>query len=217
MKRNSRNGGLTLLESLIVVAIIGMLAVMLYPVFGNLKMRMKVVGTIQRLHQFNTALQIYRQEWNGADVFDSYKSFYALGLPSTQSDLALDHLEPALPGLRPQDWQSPCYAYTLSDEEHIARLSLGGVHSHINFAAAIYNPEAVSIPGTWNARYINYIPEYKSDIVVFTDVYCNAPSVHVLSPVQLKRGIALRLSGQAVNIQRLRPLSDLLWFHETDQ
>jgi hypothetical protein len=180
-------------------------------------MRMKVVATIQRLQQFNTALQIYRQEWNGADVFDSYKSYYAIGLPSTQSDLALDHLEPALPGLRPQDWQSPCYSYTLTEEEHIARMFLGGVHSHIHFAADIYNPEFVSDPDTVNAMYLNYIPEYKSDIVVFYDAYCNAPSIHVLSPVQIKRGIALRLSGQAVNVQRSRPLRDLFWFHDKDQ
>ena len=71
MTLRKRSRALTLLEALIVVLIIGMLASMLYPVFASLKMKIKVVGTVQRLQQFNVALQTYRQEWNGADVFTS--------------------------------------------------------------------------------------------------------------------------------------------------
>ncbi len=224
MKRNSRNGGLTLLESLIVVAIIGMLAVMLYPVFGNLKMRMKVVGTIQRLHQFNTALQIYRQEWNGADVFDSYKSYYTIGLPPNirttgNPQYLWEPVDPMLPGIRPEDWLGPCSpGLGKTPEKYDDGVQYGGATGHLRMVAHMYDPLVMLKPvegGGFTANWLlykDYLPQYRQNAVVMAEFYCNPLDTEVRSPFVSRRGIALLLSGQVVNKYARGDWNDLRWF-----
>ncbi|GIV03531.1 MAG: hypothetical protein KatS3mg015_2361 [Fimbriimonadales bacterium] len=221
MKRNSRNGGLTLLESLIVVAIIAMLAVMLYPVFGNLKMRMKVVGTIQRLHQFNTALQIYRQEWNGADVFDSWRSFTVIGLPAASAnDPTWMHLTPPLPGISQKDWIGPC-GYDVDRNPSAGpgnwfelRYSYPRHAGCISYAAAMYAPIVMENEKEWSnyGVYKNYIRTYRDQIIVFAEFYCNPATVAIDPAWTKKRGIGLRLSGQAVVREDVGTPVFLHWF-----
>jgi prepilin-type N-terminal cleavage/methylation domain-containing protein len=59
-----RNGGFTLMELLVVVAIIGILAGLLLPVLGRAKRTAYTVACLSNLHQIGVALNIYEPENN---------------------------------------------------------------------------------------------------------------------------------------------------------
>lgn len=197
MKIGVRLRGLTLLEALIVVLIIGMLAAMVYPLFGSMKIRLKVVGTVQRMKQFNIALQTYRQEWGGADVFTSYQSFSAIGLPAASlSDPTWMHLTPPLPGLSRKDWIGPCghdvdnkpgtgpgkeFEFAYPYPRHVGAIS---------YAASLYAPVVMDGSSGNFYQYRDYIPTYKDNIVVLAEFYCNPPTLRLNNPKARKLGIA---------------------------
>lgn len=59
-----RNGGFTLMELLVVVAIIGILTGLLLPVLGRAKRTAYTVACLSNLHQIGVALNIYEPENN---------------------------------------------------------------------------------------------------------------------------------------------------------
>lgn len=232
MSRVNRSRALTLLEALMVVLIIGMLAAMLYPVFGSLKMKLKVVGTVQRLKQFNVALQTYRQDWGGADVFTSFWSYYTVGLPPNifpgkDPDnpwgegvrYVWEPVDPVLPGIRPQDWLGPCAPISVGLPDQFENgLLYGGVTGHLRLVAQMYDPLVMLKPGedggftaNWHL-YKNYLTEYRQNAVVLAEFYCNRLDILPGSRYVSKRGIALLLSGQVVNKYDQGDWKDLRWF-----
>src|SRR5215471_19167422 len=54
----------TLIEMLVVIAIIGVLAALLLPTFGRIKESGRATSCLSNLHQIGTALQLYVQENN---------------------------------------------------------------------------------------------------------------------------------------------------------
>jgi len=81
-----RRRGLSLVEALSVVTILGVLAALLYPVFKNVRMRALDAQCIEKLRQYGAALAIYRHEYGGDGV---YGHPYAMGLPPTVGGLGL--------------------------------------------------------------------------------------------------------------------------------
>ena len=61
MKRN----GFTLVEILVVMAIIGILSALLYPVFARAKARAHQVTCINNLKQLGEAIELYEQDYDG--------------------------------------------------------------------------------------------------------------------------------------------------------
>jgi prepilin-type N-terminal cleavage/methylation domain-containing protein len=55
----------TLLETVVVIAIIGVLAAILTPVFARVKHQARITETVQHLHQVHIALDIYRTDYDG--------------------------------------------------------------------------------------------------------------------------------------------------------
>ncbi len=223
MSRVNRSRALTLLEALIVVLIIGMLAAMLYPVFESLKMKMRVVGTVQRMKQFHVALQMYRQDWGGADVFASWRSFSVLGLPAASlSDPTWMHLTPPLPGVSRRDWIGPCGF----DVDRNPSSGPGGWFDRryiyprhggcISYAASLYAPAVMEDQDRASnyGLYWDYIPTYRDHIVIIAEFYCNPPNVDLMNSNVRKRGIALLLSGQVVNRNDVGSILDLRWFSD---
>jgi type II secretory pathway pseudopilin PulG len=232
MKSDLRLRGLTLVEALIVVLIIGMLAAMLYPVFGSMRMRLKVVGTVQRMKQFNVALQTYRQEWGGADVFTSFWSYYTVGLhpnilPGSDPQnpwgegarYVWEPVDPVLPGIRPQDWLGPCAPISVGIPDQFEDgLDYGGAAGHVRMVAHQYDPlvmlkpvEGGGFTANWHL-YKDYLTEYRENAVVLAEFYCNRLDPLVRSRHVSKRGIALLLSGQVVNKYDQGNWNDLRWF-----
>ena len=80
MQRTSRRAGFTLLELLIVIAIIGILAGMIFPAIGYVREKTRKDECLNNLRQWGVAMQGYLDEHRG--VFPSYGCETAGGTPN---------------------------------------------------------------------------------------------------------------------------------------
>lgn len=77
------SGAFTILELLIVVAIIGVLAGILLAAFHTVRERSKVTTCLSNLRQIGMALALYRQDYNGVDAVSGQEmEYWQLGVPS---------------------------------------------------------------------------------------------------------------------------------------
>ncbi|HLI48965.1 MAG TPA: type II secretion system protein [Chthonomonas sp.] len=76
-----RSEGFTLIEILLVVAILAVLAGILLAVLGPVRERARQNTCVSNLHQIGIALTLYRQDWDGADA--------TRGVPMTSAQLGL--------------------------------------------------------------------------------------------------------------------------------
>ena len=58
--------GFTLIEILVVLAIIGMMAALLFPVLGGARERARMATCTSNLHQIHLAREMYKQDYNVA-------------------------------------------------------------------------------------------------------------------------------------------------------
>lgn len=73
----------TILELLIVIAIIGVLAGILLVAFHAARERSKLTVCLSNLKQIGTALNLYRQDYDGADAIPRQEmEYWQLGLPA---------------------------------------------------------------------------------------------------------------------------------------
>ncbi len=70
-RRRGKSEGFTLVELLVVVAIIALLAAMLLPALRNARERAKAAQCISNLRQLGVGLSLYTDEYNGA-IMTSY-------------------------------------------------------------------------------------------------------------------------------------------------
>ncbi|NLH98131.1 MAG: prepilin-type N-terminal cleavage/methylation domain-containing protein [Chthonomonadales bacterium] len=75
--------GYTLIEILVVVGIIAIIVAILFPVFATVRENGRMAKCISNLHQWGTAIQMYRDDWGGIDPAPGMKvkSFSELGFP----------------------------------------------------------------------------------------------------------------------------------------
>lgn len=213
MMRINRVRGLTLVEALVVLAIIAMLTALLYPVFGNLKRQMKVFTSMRQLRDIHVGVELYRHEYGGADVFTSYKSFYTLAIPLPEMTLPFN---PHLPGIdhRSNTWVSPCgHRNPLLADPNLT--TFAGFHGWIQYTALMYDPRFLDGPGRdLRSDYLDYIPRYRSNTVLAVDTNCNPRGTRMGAPLTRKRGIALLLSGQVVNKYATGDATRLGWYSD---
>jgi prepilin-type N-terminal cleavage/methylation domain-containing protein/prepilin-type processing-associated H-X9-DG protein len=69
MTGDKRNHGFTLIELLCVIAILGSLASMLFPVFARAREKARATYCIGNLRQMGIAMQLYVNEWDGRYPF----------------------------------------------------------------------------------------------------------------------------------------------------
>lgn len=218
MKRIERIRALTMVEALVILAIIAMLTALVYPVLGDLKRKMKVFTSMRQLRDIHVGVELYRHEYGGVDVFQSYRSFYTLAIPLPEMTLPFN---PHLPGIdhRSNTWVSPCgNRNPLEADQELSRSAMfPGFHGWISYVAGKYDPRLIEInvPGNGNRLYyMNYIPTYRENIVLAVDIYCNPPGTRMMAPLTRKRGIALLLSGQVVNKYAPGDASRLEWYSD---
>src|SRR5438067_13476464 len=88
MGRNSVRGqqkGFTLIEVLVVIAIISVIAGIVYASTGSVREKARQTTCISNLRQIGQALAMYRQDWSGSDT-PGWPA--AMGFPSALVDLA---------------------------------------------------------------------------------------------------------------------------------
>ncbi len=200
--------GFTIAEALIVLAIIAILSYLLFPLFLKVKRQVQIYSSVSKLRQIHLAIENYRQAWDGADVFTSYRSYHKLGLPDwDQRDRDENLWKRTRPwGLTNSShliWLSPC-ATRIYEYDVITRQStffLMTPESYIGLMALAYRPTMIELPvrGNASALYKDYIPRYRQNIVIAADPYCNPPGTNMEDAFLYKRGLALLLSGQIVH------------------
>ncbi|MDD3927744.1 MAG: DUF1559 domain-containing protein, partial [bacterium] len=77
---SKRKVGFTLIELLVTIAIIALLAAILFPVLGKARETARKTNCQSNLKQLSTAVQMYVQDWNGFLPFygPSYYWFNAI-------------------------------------------------------------------------------------------------------------------------------------------
>ncbi len=218
MMKAMKERGFTIAEALIVLAIIAILSYLLFPLFLKVKRQVQIYSSVSKLRQIHLAIENYRQAWDGADVFTSYRSYYRLGLP-----VVPDHRQdPKKPweyftDTTWRDWLSGCASTDLEEnlvvlQEHYLASPITIVPpGFIGYVAPDYDPPMVE---NVSPNYLNYLPTYRQNIVLAVDPYCNPPGLSLASPLVSKRGISLLLSGQIVNKYAPGYMKDLKWWSD---
>lgn len=176
----------TLVEVIVVMAILALLAAMLFPVFVSANRAAKRSGSIQNLRQLHYAFTIYRDEWEGSS------SLGGLGLPPLWpggiGEKSLPHAKDL--------WFTPCD----KNED-------GGTHT-------LYGPGKVklksgpTISGLYSLapelpiwdQWLDYHAVWGDASVYLMDLHCNDPGTVLGSPLYPYRVNVLRLNGQAETI-----------------
>lgn len=97
-----RLNGFTLLELLVVIAVIGILAALLLPALSRAKMRAQTLACLGNLRQLQSAWQMYGGDNNDAVVPNN--AFYSLSTPNTASTPYLTGVGQSwCPGVAPLD------------------------------------------------------------------------------------------------------------------
>lgn len=182
--------GITILEVLIVVTIVGLLAAILTPVFARAKDQGQVTASVAKLRQCHVALQLYRDQWDGDD---SSGDFFQMGLWQgwDMSQQWWDFL-----GVDRDSLWSPCkraYEGTWMSREW----------NQISYAPSYYSKWA-----EMNGNNVGYLLKYRSRALAFMDTYCTDPPLQQLNPYRTKRFLAILLNGEIVNKRRTGSMLD---------
>ncbi|PIU62351.1 MAG: hypothetical protein COS85_18685 [Armatimonadetes bacterium CG07_land_8_20_14_0_80_59_28] len=68
MRTNSKNQGFTLIELLTVIAIIAILASILFPTFARAREKARTTSCMSNQKQLGLAFQMYRDDYDGVNV-----------------------------------------------------------------------------------------------------------------------------------------------------
>jgi prepilin-type N-terminal cleavage/methylation domain-containing protein len=176
--------GLSLVEVLSVVTILGVLAALLYPVFRSVRMRAFDVVCGSKLRQYGEALAIYRHEYGGDGV---YGDLYAMGLcgAATLLDGGYISLEVVRCPVQPRRGQ---YAY-------IDGMDIRGEEFRKGMAT-----------------YFAYWKD--AGIVRADLNHNREPALDLGSPYLTRKGIGLYLSGNVKTLVRMGSPADLSFWHD---
>lgn len=189
-----RRLGFTLTEALVSLGVIAIVAAIMTPVVISARKSARIGASQLHLKQLWTAVQLYRNDYDGVDVFNDARDYYRLGLPTPDA-----HGQEPLVGVLDdygatrELWQSPC-----GDDQVIFETGPTFVRGRISYVPYFYAPTSLSSAGN-AADYGDYIRTYKENIVIFVDPYCNPTGTSMRAIRKEKRGIAILHSGEITN------------------
>lgn len=184
-----KSKGLTLMEAMIALVIIAIVVAILTPVFANTKRAAKISQSVSNMRQLYVAIQIYRDEHDGFESYDSLFSFYHLGLPRPELiQEQFFHNEQQIIGSDRKLWFSPC-----GDDEIITRTWFKGNPGEVTYIASEYNPVAMMMPHP----YADYLRTYRQNSLILADPFCNpsGTDMRMFDQITTKTVIVTQLSG----------------------
>lgn len=174
MRRTSfRVDAFSLLEALVAIGIVVLLAALLFPVFRSVYQGTAVSSSQSRLRQLHVAVQLYRDEFDGIDTYDSART---MALPT------YSYVYGSLLGLGVNFWRSPC-GYKSSIEPNELKL---GYQYWID-----HGPHGDSD-----------LRKFKQNMILFSDPQCNPEGTKFWAPYTTKTALGIFVNGRAVNIRR---------------
>lgn len=179
-----KRAGVTLMEVVVVVAIVALLGAILTPVFARAKDRAQVTESVQKMKQCHLALQLYRDQWDGDDTSGD---FFQMGLWQGW-DMSQNWWD--FVGLKEDFVASPC-----------KRAYEGTVMSRA-WNQITYAPEFYSKWAERNGNNVGYLKRYRGRALAFMDTYCTEPPLEQTNPYRTKRFLAVLLNGELVNKRR---------------
>ena len=176
--------GFALIEVLIVVAILSILAALLFPVLSAARLEAKSTSSKAKLHNISLALMIYRSDWGGtSDVGD----LPDLGLPSTiQIARTANNLGVGVGG-----WVSGCAYHPQSAPPR---------HTMFYF------------PGEGGPRLVEASTTFQEDLLMVADDQCSSADINIQDVYRSKRGLGVLLSGTLVDRVAPGNLNDPAWY-----
>lgn len=178
MKRSA----VTLMDVLATMAIVLVLGSLLAPMFSSSLEGARVSSSLSRLRQMHVAIEAYRMDHGGIDVYESRE---AHALPPR------GYVYGTLLGFPEDFWRSPC-GYKDGIESNLRRLSYG------------YSP---SDDPKWSA----YLSRYRQNAILLSDPHCNPAGTLWWGKFTSKRGLGLLVGGKLVNVRK-RGLPQMEWW-----
>ncbi len=192
-----RVSGFSLIEVLIVMAIMALLSAILFPVLGQAKESTQKTVCASNLHQDWLAIGMYRSDYDGDSL---YGGSYDMGLPPRLSYLAYrDPLEAAkltpqallrIEGLKCSHWPS--------------KLSNSGFSYNLMYQ----DPPQMNNQNRWD----KYVEEFKEDAILIVDVNHNPRDIPVFSKMISKVGFGLTVGGRTVKQRKPGDPDILRWW-----
>lgn len=172
--------GFTLIEVMVVLAIVVVLVAIMTPVLSRAKRSAQISSSVQKLKQLHLALAVYQndhasggQDWTGrglAPIRYYWNSQFGFG---------------------ERGILTPCgYDKTLFES------GPNTMPGWVSYVAPFYEP-SYNNPGLEK-----YLETYQENAVAFVDCYCNPAGTSMRDRPKVKRGIAVTLGGQLLNRER---------------
>lgn len=182
--------GITLIETLVCIAIIAILAGILTPVFARARYAAKIESSVSNLRQLHLATSLYRNDYGNGEGFT----------PAAKS------LPPDLFVLTAKEFQSvrvsPCGVHPDNSRNTLAKDYFSYTYWH-----GIDNNDENRLD------YANHTRKLGEDFVLFTDSDCNERTEPLWSAHFVHFGLGIRLNGQAFRARRLGDIGRLEWWH----
>lgn len=209
--------GLTIMELIVAAAILILLSATLLPVYASVRQKMRTDSAVGGLRKMGLAIELYRANEGGANVFASYRSFYTLGLPT----FGLEYPTPPLErnrgldiyGFRDKDWLSPCSSDP-PDWVICNSAGLPGTCGLIRYAAGWYFPRLIEEASGNRLMYHDYLVKYQENSVLAIDPECNPAGTNFTAPLVMKRALALLVSGNVKVTYKAGIAAYLQWYSD---
>lgn len=172
--------GFTLIEVLVVLAIVVVLVAIMTPVLSRAKRSAQISSSVQKLKQLHLALAVYQN-----DHASGGSDWYGRGLAPVW------YYWNERFGFAKRDILTPC-----GFDQTLFESGPNTMPGWVSYVAPFYDP-VNNNPGMGD-----YLETYKENAVAFVDCYCNPPGTSMRDIPKLKRGIAVTLGGQLINRQR---------------